>query len=112
MGDAAKFGAQQLKIQPREFAEWSHVLSISASLDVYTLTQGVPLLVAALQGMTNQTATMPQPVESHVVDMYRTMLEELNRIDAARYKLAAMLLLAGDGNFSDLARAGLDASAP
>lgn len=112
MGDAAKFGAQQLKIQPREFAEWSHALSISASLDVYTLTQGVPLLVAALQGMTDQTATMPQPVESYVVDMYRTMLEELNRIDVARYKLAAMLLLAGDGNFSDLARAGLDASAP
>lgn len=77
LGDAAKFGAGQLVVRPREYAEWSHTLSISGALDVYSLTQGIPVLVAALQGMTEQTAIMPQPIEGYVVDLYHTILEEL-----------------------------------
>lgn len=112
LGDAAKFGAGQLVVRPREYAEWSHTLSISGALDVYSLTQGIPVLVAALQGMAEQTVTMPQPIEGYVVDLYRTILEELRETDEERYVLAVALLLAGSGRFRDLARAGVDVTAP
>lgn len=105
LGDAAKFGAGQLIVRPREYAEWSRVLSISGALDVYALTQGIPVLVAALQGMTEQAVPLPQPIEGYAVDLYHAILAELRETDEERYTLAVALLLAGSGRFRDLARA-------
>ena len=112
LGDAVRFGAQRLTVQPREYAEWSQVLSISRTLDVYGLTQGVPVLVASLQGMTEHTATMSQPLEGYVVELYRDILAELRATDEVRCKLAETLLLVGDGLLDDLARMGFDATGP
>lgn len=112
LGDAVKFGAQQLKVHPREYAEWSNTLSISNALDVYALTQGVPVLIASLQGMTEQALGITQPVEGYVGELYRSVLDELAVTDSDRYKLAATLLLVGEGNFESLSSLGVDSASP
>lgn len=108
LGDAAKFSAQRLIVQPREYADWSRTLAISDSLDVYGLTQGIPSILASLQGMTGQTAGVKQPLEHAVNELYQTILDELSDTDEERERLAATLLLMGSGSFTGLACADID----
>lgn len=107
LGDSVKFGAKQLLVRPREYAEWTRVFSISSRLDVYQLTQGVPALVAALQSSLETTDDTSKQLEGCVHTLYWSILAELERVDEKAYRLAAMLILVGNGSLRDFERAGL-----
>lgn len=107
LGDSSKIQAEQLKVRPREYAEWARVLAISPAVDVYGLTQGIPVLVAALQGASADLSGGIASLAAYVVDIYRSVLEETRAAKAGRFKLAATMLLMGDGRLTDFERAGV-----
>ncbi len=107
LGDSSKLHAEHLKVRPREYAEWARVLAISPAVDVYGLTQGIPALVAALQGASSDLSGGIAPLKAHIVDMCHAMLSETRAMNKDQFKLAATMLLMGDGSLTDLERAGV-----
>ena len=111
LGDSAKVTAQQLRVQPREYPEWARVFSIAPALDLYALTQGIPVLVASLAQLTERPAGQTAPLDLAAADLYRSALLELRRGDAALYRIACLLVLMGAGSLADLEAVGVAADA-
>ncbi len=106
LGDSYKIGAQALIVRPREYSDWTQAFSIDRSLDVYALTQGVPGLVAALQTVDGTNAAAAQ-LQSEVASFYQAILGDLRHGHASLYRLACLLLLVGEGEFSAFAKQGM-----
>lgn len=106
LGDSYKVGAQALIVRPREYPDWTQAFSIDHSLDVYALTQGVPLLVAALQTVDGVNACAEQ-LQREAFRFYEAILEDLRRAHDMLYRLVCLLLLVGEGEFAAFSRAGL-----
>lgn len=109
-GDSAKLGAQALKVNPREYADWARVFSLSPELDIYRLTQGVPLLVAATQGAVEISGRDPSDslLENEVLELYRSVLAEVREHhDRGFSRLVNLMLLLGSGCLADLERCGV-----
>lgn len=106
MGDSHKIGSQALVVRPREYSDWAKTFSIDRSLDVYGLTQGIPLLVATLQTVDGARARTRQ-LDRAVAWLYSTVLDDLRRESEAMYRLASLLLLVGEGDFASFSRAGV-----
>ena len=98
MGDSGKLRAQALKIRAREYREWAQELSIAPSLDMYGLTQGVPALVVALQGVTDQ-AGETSVLDRIAVEVYRPILLGGG---GRRRRLMRAMFLAFEGEFAEL----------
>lgn len=108
LGDSAKFGAQTLKIKPREYAEWSRVFSISNALDVYELTQGIPALVASLSSVvSSRDDDAPSVLDETIESLYREALRDLKGCSPRLHRGACLMLLMGEGGLADLERCGL-----
>lgn len=107
LGDSAKVTAQAMRVQPREYAVWAHLFSISSSLDVYALTQGVPALVAALRAVTTTGPDGMRALEAQAVRLYRAILEEAGETGGRLHRLFAIMLLLGGGTLAELDRCGV-----
>ncbi len=107
MGDSAKFHAQALRVQTREYATWASELAISPSIDIYGLTQGIPSLVAALRDVTDRPEDA-SALSSEAVTLYREVLKERSS-PVARTAMMLMLMV-GEGSVGSLAAVGVDAS--
>ena len=106
MGDSVKLGAASLKVQPREYARWARAYSIAPSIDVYGMTQGIPVMVAAMAGATRDDRGT-EVVRERAVALYRSILAETEASAPAVNRLLSMVLLLGSGNLGDLARCGV-----
>lgn len=107
LGDSVKVTAQMLKVHPNEYSDWAKAFAISASADVYGLTQGVPELVSALQSGRGDAGDTGKMLENAVVSVYASLLAELSERKGAFFSLVCMMLLVGEGNMSDLERCGM-----
>lgn len=108
LGDSVKVNAQMLRVRAHEFSDWAKTLSISTSLDIYGLTQGVPELVSTLQASANYPGGAGELLEKAVVEIYGELLADLAAHGApAFYSLVCLMLLMGHGNLSDLERCGV-----
>lgn len=103
---ALKISARELSVQPHEYAEWVHAFSISCSLDVYELTQGVPSLVARLKTATGVDGGCEALGEA-AADLYRAVLEPLWRARDPLYRLACFFILMGKGAIADFERSNM-----
>ncbi|AEB07523.1 transcriptional regulator, SARP family [Coriobacterium glomerans PW2] len=106
-GDSIKVSAQSLKVRPKEYAEWARTFSISSSLDVYRLTQGVPLLVASLQTVTERQEESETMLDLAVIDIYRSVLNEIQGDCGGLADLIQLMLLMGQGSIADMERCGV-----
>lgn len=109
LGDAEKIGAQSLKVRPREYAVWMRTFSIAGDLDVYRLTQGVPVLVAALSAVVEGTGAS-SALERYTEHLYRAMWRELEEGPVDILRAAGMLLLMGDGALPEVEASGVKVS--
>lgn len=99
MGDSGKLRAQALTVRAREYRAWAQELSIASSLDMYGLTQGVPALVVALQGVTDQ-AGETSVLDRVAVEVYRPVL--LGRGEGRLRRLMRAMFLACEGEFTEI----------
>lgn len=106
LGEDALVSAQELTVQPREYSEWARTLSIAHTLDVYRLTQGIPLLVSLLQSATAQRYA-DDLLEAGVAELYRAILRDLRRDRDAMYRPVCLMLLVGSGSLEDFKRFGI-----
>lgn len=106
LGEALKISARELVVQPREYAEWVHTFSISCSLDVYGLTQGVPMLVSLLQTVTGADGGS-EALGEGAVALYRAVLEPLRQARDPLYRLACFFILMGKGTMADFERSNM-----
>ena len=109
LGDAAKFGSQALRIRPREYASWIRTFSISGDLDVYGLTQGIPMLVAALSVVT-QGEGAASTLDACVDSLYRSVWSELEKDAPEALRAAGMMLLMGKGGLGEFDVCGIKLS--
>lgn len=106
MGDAACIYAKALVVKPKEYAQWARLYSISTSLDVYHLTQGVPALIAMLQSVSGQEPDA-EMLERSIVGLYLAMLNDLRTARDPLFRIAAFMVVLGHGNIGDLERCGV-----
>lgn len=104
MRDSGKIGAHTLRVQPYEYGDWAHAFSISSSLDVYEMTQGVPSLVMALHAVSPSSGA--SYLDSRVEELYRAILGDTLRTDRKTARLLALIILMGEGSISDLGQSG------
>ncbi len=109
LGDSVKINAQKLKVQPREYSDWARIYTISNQLDIYTLTQGIPALVATLQASVEKTEGAESLLETAIVDTYGSMLVDLADSNRHLLKLVCLMLLVGEGSVAELERCGVSA---
>ncbi len=105
-GHEACIFAKTLIVQPKEYAQWARLYSISASLDVYKLTQGIPALVAMLQSATVQEHN-EETLEQSIVGLYQAMLNDLRGARDPLFRIAAFMVMMGHGSIDDLERCGV-----
>lgn len=108
LGDSSKMGAQSLRVQPREYTGWARTFSISSALDVYELTQGIPVLVVALQAVTGSRGEGLEHLGRQVADLYTGALADVSGATALG-RLLTLLILLGEGSLTDLERCGVRA---
>ncbi len=106
LGDSVKINARELMVRPREYAEWSRVFSISNHLDVYGLTQGIPMLIAALQATVDGDGAAPSQLDVYIGKLYWAVLHELWRTDRDLFTVAALFVLVESGQIRDFEQAG------
>lgn len=106
-GDADKIFAQSLLVGPRDYADWADVFSLSASLDVYRLTQGVPSLVAALFDADPHGKQSTETLDACIFELYRSVLGELAREDEQLCCVGLAMLLLGEGSITSIERMGI-----
>ncbi len=106
MGEAACIYAKALVVKPKEYAQWARLYSISTSLDVYHLTQGVPALIAMLQSVSGQEPDA-EMLERSIVGLYLAMLNDLRSARDPLFRIAAFMVVLGHGNIGDLERCGV-----
>lgn len=91
MSDSYKLGAAALKLQVKEMSEWMKALAISPQLDLYEMSQGIPVLVRSLQGQTE----IQDELSAYNRELKSVLVHVLD--DAQRYGvqdcLIAMLLM-------------------
>ncbi len=105
--DATKIGAQALAVHPREYAAWARTFSIAGSLDVYGLTQGVPVLVTALSAAVQRADGVRSLLDTYVDSLYRAVLEDMRHESRALGRMVQMMLLMGSGTVHEIERAGV-----
>lgn len=105
MSDSFKIGAQAMKIHPKEYPVWVRTFSISTSVDVYGLTQGVPSLVTLLQTLTDKRNT--EALDRGIAELYRAVLTGMRRNRDGLYRIACLMVLMGGGAMTDLERCGV-----
>lgn len=103
MAEAARIGARELTVAPREYPEWVSLYSIAQTLDVYGLTEGIPALVACLQSASGRMGD-ESPLEAGIVRLYQQALDDLRRERDPLHRVVCMLLLMGAGRMEDLTR--------
>lgn len=106
LGDSVKINAQALTVHPREYSDWARTYTISSTLDVYGLTQGVPAIVAALQVAVEGSDDLAASFESTIVDVYGSILVDMAQDDPELMRIACLMLLVGKGDLLELERAG------
>ena len=106
LGDAAKLNAQALKVRPREYAAWMKTFSIDRTLDVYRLTQGIPVLIAALGAWGPQGAGGMEALDGCVDELYRGVFQAVLREGERLARAASLMLLMGEGSIDDIGRCG------
>ena len=111
LGDSAKISAQQMRVQPREYAAWARVFSIAPALDLYALTQGIPVLVSSLQQVTERATEGITPLDIAASDLYRMALLELKRADESLGRIACLLVLLAKGSLADVEAVGMQVDA-
>lgn len=110
LGDAARIGAQALRVHPREYAAWMRTFSIAGDLDVYGLTQGIPALVASLSSAVWQAGTEPAVLDSYAETLYRDAWQELVTVAPDTLRGAGMMLLMGSGKLAEMEMCGVTLS--
>ena len=106
LGDSCKIGAQMLRVHPQEYAAWAEAFSISSSLDVYELTQGVPALIPLLRtAMRKRSAD--DLLSKASAEISSAALEDLRRVRDPLYRLVSLMILMGSGSLRELEIAGL-----
>ena len=110
LGDAARIGAQALRVHPREYAAWMRTFSIAGDLDVYGLTQGIPALVASLSSAVWQAGTEPAVLDSYAETLYRDAWQELLTVAPDTLRGAGMMLLMGSGKLAEMEMCGVTLS--
>lgn len=111
LSDSVKVHAQALRVHPREYSDWARVFTISRTLDVYGLTQGVPELVAALQTTVGSPQGDADLLQAAIVNVTGSIVAELIRSESPLLRPVCLMLLVGDGNITELERVGLRISA-
>ena len=111
LGDSIKLNAQALRVQAKEYSDWVRTLSLSSTLDVYGLTQGVPRLVAALHALPAAPDDGKRLLESAIVDVVGAVIEDLVHAGSPLLQALCLMYLMGEGNTDDLRRAGIEVSA-
>lgn len=106
LGDSLKIGAQQLRVQPGEYARWARLFSISSDLDVYDFTQGIPALVSALKTVTKGPGGTAF-IDSQIASLYRSALKDAANERNGIHRLMSLLIILGEGNLSELDRHGM-----
>lgn len=106
MGDSFRLGAQMLRVQAREYSDWARKLSISHTLDVYDLTQGVPALVSLLPAVTSGKQGT-EALELGAARLYRETLESIRPTRDPIYRVMCFFVLVGHGMIADFERCGL-----
>ena len=112
LGDSIKVNAQMLKVHAYEYSAWASAFSISTSLDFYQLTQGVPVLVSAMQSGLYGQGDVAQMLENEIVNIYGAALVDLASLENnALFSVACLMVLMGEGNISELEACGVRLSA-
>ena len=106
VGEKSCIFASSLIVQPREYAQWARLYSISPSLDVYELTQGVPALVAMLQSVASKEPSS-KALSKSIVGLYRAALNDLQAARDPLFRICALMMSMGSGSIDDLERCGV-----
>ena len=106
VGETSLIPARSLLVQPREYAQWARVYSISASLDVYHLTQGVPTLIAMLQSVSSRD-TDKRSLNTGILGIYQAALNDLEQAHDNLFRIVCFMLAMGAGTMDDLEACGV-----
>ena len=106
VGESSLIPARSLLVQPREYAQWARLYSISASLDVYHLTQGVPALIAMLQSISSQEAD-GSALNAGILGIYQAILNNLQQARDGLFRIVCFMLAMGSGTIADLEACGV-----
>ncbi len=106
MGKAACIYAKSLIVRPKEYAQWARLYSISSSLDVYRLTQGVPALIAMLQSVSGREPDA-EMLDRSITGLYQASLNDLRTARDPLFRIAALMVVLGHGRIDDLERCGV-----
>ena len=104
--EASHISARMMLVQPKEYAEWARVFSIAASLDVYHLTQGVPVLVALLRNAEGPDGEI-KAFDDAIVRLYTEALQSLHESRDTLYRMVALMVMLGSGSLADMERCGV-----
>ena len=110
LGGAARIGAQALRVRPREYSDWARTFSLSSTLDVYALTQGIPSLVASLSAAVRRNDEVRPLLDVYIDELYRAVLAELAAEDEHMALIASMMLLLGTGRVEEIEGGGMRVS--
>ena len=106
LGDAAKYNAQALTVRPREYPVWMKTFSLPRTLDIYELTQGIPVLMASLASWGAHDADGRSALDEAIGALYRTLFDELSAEGDHVVRAAALMVLLGKGSTDDMGRCG------
>ena len=106
LGDSCKIGSQLLRVHPQEYAAWAEAFSLSSSLDVYELTQGIPVLIPLLRTAMRRRSAHDL-LSKASANLYQAVLRDLRRVRDPLYRLVSLMILMGSGSIAELEKAGL-----
>ncbi|QWT17427.1 hypothetical protein KPC83_06200 [Collinsella sp. zg1085] len=106
VGDSYKLRAHMVRVQPAEYRDWAKAYTISKTLDMYGMTQGIPSLVAAM-GSVSSSAPDGDYLDEQIIALYQSILDETAHDEQGMGRIIRLMMLVDSSHFQDLDLVGL-----